>query len=124
LVDKIDRGTWAIQRNDLALSSEWWTDLVVRRADIEKVWAKAPQAVETGGIAKVRSVMEAIKADRKQIKRTVFDDMVRELVDRRIKREDLNALWRELAPEEWRKQGQGSTPKAAKVEDWRSYLQT
>ena len=64
--------------------------------------------------------MEAIKADRKQLRRADFEEMVRELVNPRTNAAILEALWLELAPEGWRRPGQGSPPAGLMVE-WKDF---
>lgn len=73
------------------------------------------------GVATVRAVINAIRADKKQLKRIAFTSMVRELVKPRPTLPEIEALWRELAAEEWRKPGQGSPPAGVMVEDWESF---
>ena len=64
--------------------------------------------------------MEAIKADRKQLRRADFDAMVREFVGPRTNADTLEALWLKLAPEGWRRPGQGSPPAGLMV-DWKGF---
>jgi hypothetical protein len=79
------------------------------------------QSDDPTGLDKVRAVMEGVTLHGKQLRRRHFNAMVRELVDPRVNSDSLDALWRQLAPEEWRKKGQGSPPTGLMV-DWKDYL--
>jgi hypothetical protein len=83
--------------------------------------AAASQSEGGTGLDRVRAVMEAITADRKQLRRADFDAMVREFVGPRTNAVTLEALWLELAPEGWRRPGQGSPPAGLMV-DWKGFL--
>jgi hypothetical protein len=83
----------------------------------------APQSDDSSGLDRVRAVMRDIRLQRKQITRSDFNAMVRELVDPRTKAGTMDALWRKLAPDEWRRRGQGAPPAGLMV-DWKDYLST
>jgi hypothetical protein len=128
------RSGWAGKLRLTGLDTAWRdARLVFREADWQR-WRESqaqprvPAAIGTGsqsddrtGLDRVRAVMQGIKLQGKQLRRSDFDAMVRELVDRRIKADTLDARWRELAPEEWRKPGQGPPPAGLMVH-WKEYL--
>jgi hypothetical protein len=92
----------------------------------ERLPAQASDAVSSQsdggtGLERVRAAMDAIKADRKQLRRADFEEMVRKFVGPRTNAATLGALWLELAPEGWRRPGQGSPPAGLMV-DWKGFL--
>lgn len=94
---------------------------------LSKQASDAPSATEAtsdaGGIELVRLIVEAVRSDGKQLKRSAFNTMVDKLVDppRGQKKKERGRLWRELA-EDWKDQGQGSPGNGgAVIEDWESY---
>lgn len=119
--------------------TRFWSGLFVRAEDCKRCWqAPAGQAgqaaadlaapappppieAKADGAAKVRAIVDAIKADRKQLRRKAFDAMVRALVTPQPDSQALDALWREVTPEEWRKPGQGNPPTGRMVDNWKVY---
>ena len=116
----VDRDNNALRTEDQRLA---WSAVMLDFAPPQEAPAAAPGgAAAKPGIDRLRAVLDAIRADRKRLKRADFVAMVRELIDRRARLEAIDSLWRELAPAEWREQGPGSPPAGLMVKDWKSYL--
>jgi hypothetical protein len=87
--------------------------------------AEAKQTTIIGSDAEVRAVINAIKAAGKQLKRSAFDKLVDELAKppRGQKTKERERLWREIAPDAWRAEGQGSPGGEGNViGEWERYL--
>lgn len=82
--------------------------------------SRAPSTAN--GMDTIRLVVNAIRADGKQLKRPDFNAMVRTLIWPQPDSRTLDGLWRDLTPEDWRKPGQGNPPVGRMVRDWKAYL--
>jgi hypothetical protein len=101
-------------------------ELELKRLVDGSVTADAGKATgEPPGVAQIRAVVAAIQADGKQLKRSAFDKMVDKLASlpRGQKTKGRSTLWREIAPDGWRTEGQGTPGKGATmIENWEAYL--
>lgn len=93
-----------------------------QRATVDTPTGSSSAGSEIDGKAMARIVVEAIKADGRQLTRKAFKEMAGELIKPRPSGPAFADLWGELVPDEWREQGQGALPTRRRVEDWRAYL--
>jgi hypothetical protein len=86
------------------------------------VQASLPPSVgEREALAWVKGIIDRIVADKRQLRRSDFDAMLRQQYEDRLAPKMEERLWQQATPDDWRRPKQGRLPESKVVNDWRFY---